>query len=711
MRVYQTKEIRNVSLMGGPGSGKTTLAECMLFEGGVIDRKGNVESKNTTSDYKPIEHERLNSVYSTVLFAEYNDRKINFIDNPGFDDFVGEAIASMKVADVSLLLMNTNNGIEVGTELSWRHAAKYKQPIVLVANHLDHEKAEFDDLVKEAKDFFGNKVIVVQYPYNAGKGFDSIIDVITMKLYKYPVGGGKPEILDIPSEEKEKAEELQNALVEAAAENDDALMELFFDKGTLNEDEMRSGIKLGLINRDIFPVFCTSAKNHIGITRLMEFIINVIPSPDENPMKSDQGEDIVCEGSKPASVFVYKTAFEEHLGEVSFMKVVTGDVTEGVDFENVQTGSKERISQLYMIAGKKREKVNKACAGDLFATIKMKNTKTNNTLNAKGSSVVASPIDFPEPKIRTAVKAINNSDDEKLAAYLLKMNVADATIIFEYSKELKQMLIHGQGELHINIAKWHLETEQKIPVEFFPPRISYRETITKQTLSDYKHKKQSGGSGQFGEVYLMIEPFVEGMPDPPKDKYNVRGKEEITLPWGGKLVFINGIVGGVIDTRYLPAVLKGIMEKMEEGPLTGSYARDIRVTAYDGKMHPVDSNEISFKLAGKHAFARGFKNAGPKLLEPIYLVEVVVPEERMGDVITDIQGRRGMILGMEGEGIYQKVKANVPLADMNKYSTTLSSITNGRASYSMKYVEYQQVPPDVQDRLLKEYEESKNEED
>ena len=711
MKVYQTNEIRNVSLLGGPGSGKTTLAECILFESGLIDRKGSIENKNTVSDYKPIEHERLNSVFSTVLYAEYNNHKLNIIDNPGFDDFVGEAIASMKVADVSLLLFNANNGIEVGTELSWRHAAKYEQPIVLVANHLDHEKAEFDDVIKEARDFFGKKVTIVQYPFNAGKGFNSIIDVIKMKMYKYPIDGGKVEILDIPDDEKQKAEELQNILVEAAAENDEALMELFFDKGTLDEDEMRSGIKLGLIHRDIFPVFCTAAKHHIGISRLMEFIINVIPTPDENPMMSDKGEEMVCDSSKPASVFVFKTAFEEHLGEVSFMQVVSGKVKEGVDFENMQTGSKERISQLYVIAGKRREKIDQAVAGDLFATIKMKNTRTNNTLNAKGATQVVSQIDYPEPKIRTAVKAINNSDDEKLAAFLLKMNVADPTLIFEYSKEVKQMLIHGQGELHLNIAKWHLEQEQKIPVEFFPPRISYRETITKQTLTDYRHKKQSGGAGQFGEVYLMMEPFVEGMPDPPKDKYNVRGTDEIKLPWGGKLVFVNAIVGGVIDTRYLPAIQKGIMERMEEGPLTGSYARDIRVTAYDGKMHPVDSNEISFKLAGKHAFSSGFKKAGPKLLEPIYLVEVIVPEERMGDVITDIQGRRGMILGMEGEGIYQKVKANVPLADMNKYSTTLSSISNGRASYSMKFVEYQQVPPDIQDKLLKEYEESKHEDE
>jgi elongation factor G len=530
MKVYQTNEIRNVSLIGGPGSGKTTLAECFLFEGGIIDRKGNVESKNTVSDYRAIEHERLNSVYSTVLYTEYNDHKINFIDNPGFDDFVGETIAAMKVTDVSLLLMNTNNGIEVGTELSWRHALKYEQPVVLVANHLDHEKAEFDDVIKEAKDFFGNKVTVVQYPYNGGKDFDSIIDVLTMKLYKYPKDGGKPEILDIPEEELAKAEELQNALVEAAAENDEALMELFFDKGTLNEDEMRSGIKLGLINRDIFPVFCAAAKQHIGITRLLEFIIKAIPSPAENPMQSDKGEAIECDSSKPATLFVYKTAFEEHLGEVSFMKVVSGEVSESADLENVNTSTKERISQLYVIAGKKREKVEKVSSGDFFATIKLKNTKTNNTLVGKGAANVIAPIDYPEPKIRTAVKAVNTSDDEKLAAVLLKMNVADPTLIFEFSKELKQMLIHGQGELHINIAKWHLEQEHKIPVEFFSPRISYRETITKQTLSDYRHKKQSGGAGQFGEVYIMMEPYEEGMPEPEEKSYNIRNKDEINYP-------------------------------------------------------------------------------------------------------------------------------------------------------------------------------------
>ncbi|MEA3495489.1 MAG: elongation factor G [Bacteroidota bacterium] len=711
MKVYQTKEIRNISILGSASSGKTTLSESLLLAGGVIERKGNVESKSSISDYRPIEHERLNSVKSTVLYSFFEDYKINIIDSPGFDDFAGEAISAMRVTDVSLMVLNSHNAIEVGTEIFWRHAMNYGQPLIFVANQLDHEKAEFDELVAKSKEIFGNKLVTIQYPLNQGSDFDSIIDVLKMKMFKFPKGGGDAEILPIPDSEKDKAEELQNELVEAAAENDEELMELFFDKGTLDEDEMRKGIRLGLMKRDLFPILCTSAKNDIGTKRLMEFITKVVPSPDDaNAETLANGDELPIDSAKAKSAYVFKVSYEEHLGEVVFFKVITGEIAEGDEMENIQSQTKEKLSQLYLIAGKNREKVEKLVAGDIGATIKMKNTKINSSLNEKGADLDIKKTVFPEPKYTISVKAVNSTDDEKLGGILNKMAQEDSTFHFYYSTELKQMVIQGQGELHINIAKWHINKEHKIEIEFFPTKIPYRETITKESKKDFRHKKQSGGSGQFGEVYLMIEPYQEKKPDPPKDQYNIRGKEVIELPWGGKLVFYNAIVGGVIDTRYLPAILKGIMEKMEEGPLTGSYARDIRVVVYDGKMHPVDSNEISFKIAGRTAFKAAFKAANPKLLEPIYEIEVIVPEEKMGDVMTDLQGRRSIILGMEGEGVYQKIKAKVPLADLNKYSTALSSLTNGRGTYSMKFDGYEKVPPEIQQQLLKDYEASQEEE-
>ena len=698
--------------MGGPRSGKTTLAEAMLFEGGVIERRGTVDAKNTMSDYHPIEHERLNSIKSTLLFAEKDDHKINIIDTPGFDDFIGELVAAMHVTEVGVLCLNAPNGIDVGAEIAWRHASNYNQPVILAANYMDHEKASFDDLLKDAREMMSKKIVPVQYPINSGADFDSIVDVLKMKLYKYPKDGGTPEILEIPESEMDRASELNNELVEAAAENDEQLMELFFDKGTLSEDEMREGIKLGLVQGDIFPLFCISAKNNIGVNRLMEFIIKSVPAPDEvAPFKDVKDNEIKCDSGAKSTAFVFKTSYEQHLGEVNFFKVISGKINEGGDYENLNTSTKEKLTQLFIMAGKKREKIASVSAGDIAAVIKLKNTKTNTTLAEKGINDPIKAIAFPEPKFRTAIKAVNSSEDEKLAAVLNKMHAEDKTLIFEYSKELKQMLLHGQGELHINIAKWHLDNEHKIETVFMPPKIQYRETITKESISSYRHKKQSGGAGQFGEVHMMVEPYEPNKPDPPSDKYNIRGKDEYPLSWGGKLIYYNAIVGGVIDARFMPAILKGIMEKLEEGPLTGSYARDIRVTVFDGKMHPVDSNEISFKLAGRNAFMTAFKQAGPKLLEPVYLVEVVVPEERMGDVMTDLQGRRAIILGMEGEGIYQRIKAKVPLAELNKYSTALSSLTNGRATYSMKFDEYAQVPPDIQEKLLKEYEESQKEEE
>ena len=710
MKVYKTNEIRNIALIGSAKSGKTTLSESILFNGGLINRRGSVDDGNTVSDYREIELERQNSVSSTVLYAEYKNHKINFIDTPGFDDFVGEVVSALRVCDSAVMVVNAQNGIEVGTEIHWRHTIRYKTPVVFAINHLEHEKSSFEETLRRLKQQFGNSVTVLQYPVNEGISFDSIIDLVKMKMIRYG-DGGKAEILDIPASEKDKAEELHTALVESAAENDEALMEAFFENATLTEEEMQRGLKLGIINRGLFPVMCVAAKPFKGIDLLMDFMISTLPAPNEvPPAKTVSGRELKCDVNDAATAFIFKTSIEPHLGEVSYFKVYGGEVAEGTEMINGKSGNKERITQLFVISGKNREKVEKVVAGDFGAAIKLKSVRTNQTLNsAKYSDEIIEPIVYPEPKIRMAVKAKSSTDDEKLGTILNEMSKVDSTLIAHQSKELRQLILEGQGELHLNIAKWHIETIDKIPIDFIAPKIPYRETITKQAKSTYRHKKQSGGAGQFGEVHMLIQPYTEDMVKP--TEFPVRGTEEHEMPWGGKLIFNNCIVGGAIDARFMPAILKGIMEKMEEGPLTGSYARDISVYIYDGKMHPVDSNEISFKLAGRNAFRDAFKNAGPKILEPIYDVEVIVPEEKMGDVITDLQGRRAVIMGMESEGNYQKIKAKVPLAEMNRYSTSLSSITSGRATYGLRFSEYQQVPPDVQTALLKAYEELESEED
>ena len=713
MKIYETKDIRNISLLGNAGIGKTTLAEAMLFEGGVINRRGEVGQKNTVSDYHDIEHERLCSVFSTILYTEWQGKKLNIIDTPGADDFIGGVISALHVTDTGVLLMSAQHGVETGTEIIMRHAERMKKPIVLVINQLDHDNSLFEKAIEEAKQSFGSKVTVVQYPVNAGVEFNTVIDVLLMKMFKYGPNGGEPTISEIPADEMDRATEYHNQLVEAAAENDESLMEIFFDKGSLSEDEMRQGIRAGLISRGMFPVFCIASKKNMGIRRLMEFLSRVAPSPDQMPApKNSDGDDVKCDPTGKPSLFVFKNSVEQHLGEVLFFKVMSGTITEGMDLININKQGKERLSQLYAVAGKNREKVEKFVAGDLGATVKLKETKANHTLNEKGMDWTFSAIVFPEPKFRTAIKAVSESDDEKLGEILHRIHDEDPTVILEYSKELKQVILHGQGEFHLNtIVKWHLDNIHKLETQFITPKIPYRETITKAAQADYRHKKQSGGAGQFGEVHLVIEPYEDGKPDPNKFKFGdkelavqVRGKEEIPLAWGGKLVFYNCIVGGVIDARFLPAILKGIMEKMEVGPLTGSYARDIRVSVYDGKMHPVDSNEISFKLAGAKAFAAAFKQAGAKILEPIYNVEVLVPSDRMGDVMSDLQGRRAMIEGMSSEKGFEKLKARVPLAEMAKYSTALSSLTNGRATFTMTFAEYSSVPNEVQQELLKAYE-------
>ncbi len=718
MKTYQTDQIKNIVLLGNSGSGKTTLGEAMLFNGGNIERRGTVEGKNTVSDYHPIEHENGNSLFSTVLYTEYLNKKINILDTPGMDDFSGGIISSLYAVDCAVMTINVQNGVEVGTEIQFRHAEKVNKPLIMVINGLDHEKANFEKSVEMLKERLSGNIILIQYPVNEGVGFNAIIDVLKMKMLRYSKDGGTAEIVDIPAEHSEKAAEMHSALVEKAAESDESLMELFFSNDTLTEEEIRKGITRGIITRGMFPVFCLSAKYNIGVDQLMEFIVNEAPSITDMPAPvNSKGNEVKPNPAGPASVYVFKSSIEEHIGEIHYFRVYSGKITENLDVVNFNNNTKERLSQLYICAGKNRTRVPELNTGDIGAFVKLKNTKTKHTLNAPGNDWTYVGIKFPEPKYRVAIKAQSESDDEKLGEAMNKIHLEDPTIVIEYSKELKQIIVHGQGEYHLNIMKWHLDNIYKIPTNFNPPKIPYRETITKSAHADYRHRKQSGGAGQFGEVHMIIEPYEEGSAEVTMQKINgkdvkisVRDKEEISLPWGGKLVYVNSIVGGSIDARFMPAILKGIMEKMETGPLTGSYARDIRVYVYDGKMHPVDSNEISFRLAGRNAFSQAFKNAGPKILEPVYDVEIFVPSDRMGDVISDLQGRRGMVLGMSSDKRFEIIKAKVPLAEMNKYSTALSSITGGRAMYSMKFAEYAQVPGDVQEAVIKAYSEEEEEE-
>ena len=714
MKNYSAMEIKNIVLIGAPGTGKTTLAEAMAFEGKVIDRRGSIENNNTLSDNTDIEHEYKRSIYSTTLFTEFMGRKLNIIDCPGSDDFCGNLFSAFKVGDVGVMVMNAQNGWEVGDEIQSRYARILNKPLIGVINQLDGDKANFEATMEGVRAASSVKPVIVQYPVEVGAGFTSFIDVLMMKMYRFTDENGTREELDIPEDQLEYAQMLNQELSEAAAVYDDALMELYFEKGSLTQDDIRSGLKLGVANREIMPIFCCSGKRDIGTKRLMEFIINVAPGPttptSAPKFVSIEGEELVADETQPAVAFIFKSQIEQHIGEITYFRVVRGKITEGMELVNSRTGNKEKLSQLFAVAGKNRIKVTELAAGDIGCTVKLKGTRTNDTLAAAGAHVKVEPIVFPEPRYRAAVKAKEQGDEEKLGKLLNDIKYEDPTILVEYSKELKQTIIQGQGEHHLNIVKTRLAADNKLEIEYFAPKIPYRETITKVAQADYRHKKQSGGAGQFGEVHMVIEPYYDGMPEPTKYKVggkeitvNIKGKEEYYLDWGGKLQFYNSIVGGAIDARFMPAILKGIMEKMDEGPLTGSYARDIRVVIYDGKMHPVDSNEISFKLAARNAFKEAFRNAGPKIMEPIYAVEVLTPSEYMGAVMSDLQNRRAMIMGMESDKGFDRLNARVPLAELYRYSTSLSSLTSGAATYTMQFASYEQVPADVQDKLLKAY--------
>jgi len=717
MKTYTTEQIRNMVLMGNTKSGKTTLAEAMMMEGKVIDRRGTVEAKNTVCDNTEIEQLYQRSIYPTLFYTEYADHKLNFIDTPGSDDFIGGLISAFRVADSGVMLINAQQGVEVGTEIFSRYAEKYNKPLFLAISQLDHEKANWEACLDSLHEAYGNKVCPIQFPVDTGLNFNAFVDVLSMKMYRFKDDSGTREELDVPADLAGKAETMYAELTELAAEAEEKLMEAFFENGTLTPEQIIQGLIIGFRKCEIMPLVIVSGKKDIGVKRLLELVTQIAPHPGLTKSKTVSGEEVPCDVNGAPSLYIYKTSQEQHLGDIAYFRVMSGKITESIDLVNANNGSKERISGLFIAAGKKREKVTELLAGDMGCTVKLKNAKSNHTLNGNGKSWEFEPIAFPPAKFRTAIKAKSEKDDEKLGEILNKASAEDPTIVVEYSKELRQIIVSGQGEHHINTLKWHINNTYKMEVDLIAPKIPYRETITKMAASSYCHKKQSGGAGQFGEVHLLIEPYIEGAPDNTRFKVDgkdmvlsIRNHDEYTMDWGGKLIYNNCIVGGSIDGRFMPAILKGIMEKMEEGPLTGSYARDIKCYVYDGKMHPVDSNEISFKLAGRNAFKDAFKKASPKIMEPIYMVEVMVPSDCMGDVMSDLQNRRALIEGMSSEKGFQILKARVPLAELNKYSTTLSSLTSGRASFTMTFLEYTQVPSDVQERLLKEYEEEEKDE-
>jgi elongation factor G len=699
MQVYDADHIRNVVLAGHQGSGKTALSEAMLHASGAVPRLGRVEDGSTTSDYHPNEKERQMSVFTSLLHAEWKGHKINILDTPGYPDFVSEVISAMKVADTALYVMNARSGVQVGTELSWSYGEDTETPAMFVVNHLDEADSDFRSIIEQIQDRFGRAATVVQIP--GGDGTRSIIDVLRMKQLYYPEGSTEPEIEPIDDAFQDEAEELHRTLVEDIAENDMELMELYFDQGELTEDQMRDGLRQAMINRDLFPIFVTSATEQIGVSRLMSFIDNVCPSPAAKPAETMDGSALYADPNGDAVAFIFRTMSEEHVGEYSFTRVYEGTLTQGLDLENPRTDSSVRIGPMYAINGNERDQLQKMVAGDIGALVKLNDVGTNDTLRASDSSILIPPISFPEPRYHMAVRASQDGQEDKLAQGLHQITAEDPSLVFEHDSLLNQLTLSGQGEMHLQIAKDRLARRAGVEVEFSRPRISYRETIQGSARESYRHKKQSGGAGQFADISLLVEPN-DGKFDPPSD-VKVRGEETVETDWGAVIHFVNAIVGGVIDmNRFFSAIQKGILNAMQEGPVAGFPVGDVRIVIYDGGMHPVDSNEAAFKIAASQCFQYAFRDANPVLLEPIHDVTVTTPDDYTGDVISDINTRRGRIQGIETKGPFQKIVAQVPEAELFQYSTALRSITHGRGIHSASFSHYEAMPRNVQEEVVQQ---------
>jgi elongation factor G len=697
MNVYDADHIRNVALVGHHGSGKTMLAEAMLYASGATKRMGSIEEGNTVSDYHPSEQERQMSVFASLLHAEWKGHKINIIDTPGYPDFVGEVIASLRVADTAVYVMNGVEGVQVGTELAWTYGSMIRKPSMFVINHIDHAETSFRELVSQIQERFGRGATVVQIP----AGPRSIIDVLLMKQLTFAPDGSMEEN-DIDGGFSEEAERLHNELIENIAENDEGLMELYFEKGTLTEDEMRQGLHVAMIRRQLYPIFVTSATENVGVSRLMSFIDNVLPSPAElPPADTVDGHTVVANPSGEPIAFVYHTMSEQHVGDYSFFRIYSGTLEQNMDLENAQTGVIERLGQLYAINGHERDAVQKMVAGDIGALVKLKNTHTNNTLRRKGSKVVIRPIEFPDPRYLTAITPVKEGDEDKMAQGLHQMHEEDPSLVIVHDQHLKQVVLGGQGEMHLEIARFRLRNRFGVEVEFNRPKVAYRETIQIPARASYRHKKQTGGAGQFADISMMVEP-INGEFKPPSD-ISVRGRAELETAWGSKIEFIDAIVGGVIDMRrFFGAIQKGVQEALQEGPIAGYPVGNVRIVIFDGGMHAVDSNENAFKTAARMCFRDAFRQAQPALLEPIFNLEVTTPGDFTGDVIGDLNTRRGRIQGIEAEGFFQKIIAQVPESELYRYSTSLRSITQGRGIHRATFSHYEPMPRHVQDKIMAE---------
>lgn len=684
MKNYAAKDIRNFAVVGHGGSGKTTLSEAMLSRSGKINRIGSIESGTTTSDYHHDEHQRQISIHSSPLHLEWDDIKFNLIDTPGYLDFIGEAISSLAVVDAAVVVVHAVNGIEVGTEQVWNYASNYRLPKIIVVNGLDKEHTQFDKILQQAKSNFGSNVFPLQLPVNAGPGFNQVVDVLRSELITYSTdGSGKYSEEKLPEEWQEKIKELHEELIEYVAESDDTLLEKFFEEGNLSEEEMREGLHRAIQNQVFIPVFCTTATQNIGTARLMDFISKYGSSPVDRATiqaeNANSGEtiEVALDGSAPV-VHVFKTISEAHVGELSFFRVYSGSVSTGMDLQNTTRGNSERFGQMFLMNGKDRTNVPSLNAGDIGAVVKLKDTHTGNTLTGPSNKVKLSSVKLPNSNIHLGIRSKSKGDEERIATGLSTIHEEDPTFIYRVDSELHQTVISGQGELHLQISIDRLKRKFNVDVETFKPRIPYRETIRGKGSSKYRHKKQSGGAGQFAEVWMRIE----------------------SKPRGEGIEFTHSLVGQSVDRVFATSVEKGVNVSCTEGVLAGYRVVDLKVDFYDGKQHPVDSKDIAFQMAGKQAFREAFMEAQPCLLEPILNIEIKVPDSFMGDVMGDMSSRRGKIIGMDAEGESQLIKAQAPQSEMYQYSTTLRSLTGGRGIHSEEFSHYQEVPRDMEKKVV-----------
>ena len=695
MKDYSTENIRNIALIGHGGAGKTILGDAILYTTGAVTRIGRIEDGSTVSDYRSDEIDRQISISSAVLTTEYEGTKFNVIDTPGYTDFVGEVLSSLQVADAAVLMLKAVEGVEVGSELVWKIASSIELPSLIVVNKLDNEHADFDHVYDEARNRLGNAVALVQFPAKHGPGFQSIIDVLRMKMLTFKKdGSGKYDEEDIPAEFADRAAIEHESLIEKIAESSEDLMTLFFEQGTLTEEQLSEGLRKSVLARDIFPLFCISALQNIGVSRLLEFVSNYCPHPlvkkVVKAVRPDNGGDLEFEARSQGDpvAFVFKTMSELHVGELSLFRVYNGMITPGIDLVNQKNNKSERVNQIYVVKGKERKEITQLHVGDIGAVVKLKDTHTNNTLSTKTFAVNIPPIVFPDPLITGAIKPRSKGDEDKISSGLHTLHEEDPSFSVKYDSDTHETIILGQGEIHLDVMLKRLRQRFGVEVDLTPPRIPFKETIKKKADVSYKHKKQSGGAGQYGEVYIKIEP----------------------LPRGEGYEFVDAIVGGVIGGKFIPAVDKGIQEQIHKGVIAGYPVVDVRVTLYDGSQHPVDSNEISFKIAGMQAFRKGFAEASPTILEPIYNMEVTVPDEFMGDVMGDISSHRGKIQGMDSDGRFQIIRAKVPLAEIHQYATRLRSLTQGRGLYRRAFSHYEEVPHEVMTKIIDEALAAKEEE-